>query len=76
MSEHTTSILQRKIDKQVYEIQSGKPYIFALPRTHEERLEMLKTFVFKECSKAWATQPTPVVTLKKQFLRELIEKLL
>lgn len=73
MAEHKKGILQRKIDHQVYEVSYGNDKIFSLPRGKKERLDTLRTFVFKECEKAWASQPREIATLKRQFLRELTD---
>lgn len=75
MAEHKNGILQRKIDHQVYEVTHGNDKIFSLPRGKKERLDTLRTFAFKECEKAWASQPREVATLKRQYLRELIDSL-
>lgn len=75
MAEHTKGILQRKIDHQVYEVDYKHNNIFQLPRGKKERLNALRTFVFKECEKTWACQPREVATLKREYLRELIDLL-
>lgn len=75
MAEHKKGILQRKIDHQVYEVSYGNDNIFSLPRSSKDRLQTLKAFVMKECEKAWASQPREVATLKRQYLRELIDSL-
>lgn len=75
MAEHTKGILQKKIDNQVYEVSYANDKIFSLPRGKKERFNVLRTFVFKECEKAWAYQPREVATLKRQYLRELVKSL-
>lgn len=75
MGVKTKGILQRKIDNQVYEVSYANDKIFSLPRGKKERLDTLRTFVLKECEKAWASQPREVATLKRQYLRELIDSL-
>lgn len=75
MGEKTKGILQKKVDHQVYEVSYGNDKIFQLPRGKKERLDALRTFAFKECEKAWASQPREIATLKRQFLRELIDAL-
>lgn len=67
--------LTREIDKQVYEVMHGNNNIFDLPRGKKERFNALRTFVFKECEKAWSQLPREIATLKRQYLRELIENL-
>lgn len=75
MAEHTRGILQKKIDHQVYEVDYKHSNIFDLPRGSKNRLQALKTYVQKECEKAWALLPREVATLKRQYLRELIDAL-
>lgn len=75
MAEHKNGILQRKIDNQVYEVDYKHSNIFDLPRGRIDRLQALKTYVMKECEKAWALLPREVATLKRQYLRELIDAL-
>ena len=75
MGVKTKGILQKKVDHQVYEVTHGNDKIFSLPRSRRERLDTLRTFVFKECEKAWASQPREVATLKRQYLRELVRSL-
>lgn len=75
MAEHTKGILQRKIDNQVYEVDYKHNNIFDLPRGKKAKMEALKTYVMKECEKAWALLPREVATLKRQYLRELIDAL-
>ena len=75
MAEHTRGILQRKIDNQTYEVTYNDNSIFQLPRGKKAKLEALKTYVMKECEKAWSQLPREVATLKRQYLREMIEGL-
>lgn len=75
MAEHTSGILQKKIDNQVYEVTYNNDNIFSLPRGKKAKLEALKTYVMKECEKAWSQLPREIATLKRQFLRELIDAL-
>lgn len=75
MAEHKNGILQRKIDKQIYEVDYKHSNIFSLPRGKKAKMEALKTYVMKECEKAWALLPREVATLKRQYLRELIDAL-
>lgn len=75
MAEHQRGILQKKIDNQVYEVTHNNDNIFQLPRGKKAKMEALKTYVMKECEKAWALLPREVATLKRQYLRELIDAL-
>jgi len=75
MAEHTKGILQKKIDNQVYEVSYGNDNIFNLPRGRKAKLQELKTYVMKECEKAWSQLPREIATLKRQYLRELIDAL-
>ena len=75
MGVKTKGILQRKIDKQIYEVDYKHSNIFDLPRGSKDRLQVLKRYVQKECEKAWALLPREVATLKREYLRELIDSL-
>ena len=75
MGVKTKGILQRKIDKQIYEVSYGNDSIFQLPRGSKNRLQALKTYVMHECEKAWSQLPREVATLKREYLRELIDSL-
>lgn len=67
--------LTREIDKQVYEVNFKDRNVCHIPANKKETVKMLRTFVFNECGKCWSQLPAPVATLKRQFLREMIEKL-
>ena len=67
--------LTRKIDRQEYDVNFKDRSICHVPANKKETVKMLKTFMFNECNKYWRTLPAPVATLKRQFLREMIEKL-
>lgn len=75
MAEHSRGILQKKVDHQVYEVDCKHSNIFDLPRGKRERLRTLKMYVMKECEKAWSQLPREIATLKRQYLREMIEGL-
>ena len=75
MAEHQRGILQKKIDNQVYEVTHNNDNIFQLPRGKKAKLQELKSYVMKECEKAWSLLPREVATLKRQYLRELIDAL-
>lgn len=75
MAEHKKGILQRKIDNQTYEVTYNDDSIFSLPRGKNAKLQALKTYVFKECEKAWSLLPREIATLKRQYLRELVDAL-
>ena len=67
--------LTRKIGHQEYEIRHGDDRICHIPKSKVERLQLLKTFVLKECGKCWAFEDPRISTLKKQYLHELVEGL-
>lgn len=75
MAEHKTGILQKKIDNQVYEVMYNNDNIFQLPRGKKAKLQELKSYVMRECEKAWALLPREIATLKREYLRELIDSL-
>lgn len=61
-----------KINKFEYDNgKSGK--IFTFPRGRKAKLDLLKTFVKKECEKTWRTEPKCVATLKREALNQLID---
>ena len=67
--------LTRTIGHQTYEVRHGDDRICHIPKSKVERLQLLKTFVLKECGKCWAFEDPRITTLKKQYLHELIEGL-
>lgn len=67
--------LTRKIDRQEYDVTHKEKNICHIPTSKKETVKMLRTFVFNECGKCWSQLPAPVATLKRQFLREMMEKL-
>lgn len=75
MSRKSVGKLTRKIDKQEYDVTYKDRSICHVPANRKEALNLLRTFVTNECSKYWRTLPAPVATLKRQFLREMMEKL-
>lgn len=64
-----------KIDDFEYEVNFKDKKLFDIPAAKEDKLKMLKQFVLQECDKCWVTQPKQVTTLKRQFLRELVDSL-
>lgn len=67
--------LTREIENQVYEVNFKDRNVCHIPASKHETLKLLRVFVNNECNKYWRTLPAPVATLKRQYLRELIEKL-
>lgn len=63
----------RTIGNQEYEVKWDDDRLFYLPAAKQERRKMLKHFVTKECEKCWQLQPAKVSTLKREFLRQLID---
>lgn len=64
-----------KIDDFEYEVNFKDTNVFGIPAAKEDKLKMLKRFVLQECDKCWRTQPKQISTLKRQFLRELVDSL-
>lgn len=64
-----------KIDDFEYEVNFKDKNVFDIPAAKSDKLKMLKKFVLQECDKCWVTQPKQVTTLKRQFLRELVDSL-
>ena len=75
MAEHKKGILQKKVDKQIYEVSSGNDRITYVPHYRGERIKALKVFVVKECEKAWKQLPREIATLKRVYLNELVDGL-
>lgn len=67
--------LTRKIGHQEYEIRHGDDRILHVPKSKAERLQILKAFVLKECNKCWKFEDVRISTLKREYLRELIDGL-
>lgn len=65
----------KKIDNQ--EFATGiNTNIFYVGETRKERLNNLKLFVTNECEQCWRNLPAPIATMKRQFLRELVNSLI
>ena len=67
--------LTRKIGHQEYEVRHGDDRICHIPKSKVARLQMLKAFVLKECNKCWQFEDVRISTLKREYLRELIDGL-
>lgn len=67
--------LTKKVDKQEYEIAWKDDRLFEFPRTRNERLEMLRRFVIRECYDAWRLQDRKITALKKSYLSEILNSL-
>lgn len=67
--------LTRKIGHQEYEVRHGDDRILHVPKSKAERLQILKAFVLKECNKCWQFEDVRISTLKREYLRELIDGL-
>ena len=63
------------IDGFEYEVNFKDKNVFDIPAAKEDKLKMLKRFVHQECDKCWRTQPKQISTLKRQFLRELVDSI-
>ena len=71
----TVGKIQREINGQTFDVEWKNRNIFQLPRNRKEKLEMLKTFVRKECDSCWSMQDRRIATLKREFLTEMIKSL-
>lgn len=60
------------LDKQEYEVNYNSDALFSIPKTRKEKIQALKVFVRRECEKSWKMSPSPVATLKRRYLDELI----
>ena len=74
MANKTVGKLTRKIGSQEFDVGWKDNNIFHLG-TKSQVIKNLKTFVLKECNKCWQFEDKRVATLKREYLRELIENL-
>jgi UDP-galactopyranose mutase len=76
MANKSVSKLTKKIDKQEYDVEWANDRILYIPINKKEKAEMLKKFVYREVGNAWKLEDPRLVTLKRQFLTELLNSLL
>lgn len=69
-----TGKLTRKIDNQEFDVEWKNDSIFHIG-TKSQAIKNLKTFVLKECGKCWQFEDRRVATLKREYLRELLDVL-
>lgn len=65
----------KEIDKQTYEVDCVKGNVTYIPRSKDERKQMLKNIVFTKLSERWMKVPANVATLERQCIKELIDNL-
>lgn len=66
--------LKRKIGNQEFDVEWKNDNIFHIG-TKSQAIKNLKTFVLKECNKCWQFEDRRVATLKREYLRELLDVL-
>jgi len=50
--------------------------VLYIPPNKKDKAELLKKFVYREVGNAWKMEDPRLVTLKRQFLHELLDSLL
>ena len=65
----------KKRKKQMYEVPCKTGLVTHIPRTKEERIQMLKQFIAVKLRTRWLTIPEKVATLERQMVEELIDSL-
>lgn len=76
MANKSVSKLTKKIDKQEYDVEWNNDRVLYIPTTKKEKAELLKKFVYREVGNAWKLEDPRLVTLKREFLHELLNSLL
>lgn len=64
--------LYKKLGNEKYEITSANSNIFHIPRTRKEKCELLYKLYIKELK---TYESSKIINLKKEFVREILEKL-
>lgn len=68
--------LTKKIGHQEYVVEWGNDRVLYIPPNKKDKAELLKKFVYREVGNAWKMEDPRLVTLKRQFLHELLDSLL
>lgn len=76
MADKSVSKLTKKIGKQEYDVEWKNDRILYIPANKKDKAEMLKKFVYREVGNVWKLEDPRLVTLKRQFLHELLNSLL
>ena len=76
MANKSVSKLTKKIGHQEYVVEWNNDRVLYIPTTKKEKAEMLKKFVYREVGNVWKLEDPRLVTLKRQFLHELLNSLL
>ena len=64
--------LTKKIGHQEYVVEWGNDRVLYIPPNKKDKAELLKKFVYREVGNAWKMEDPRLVTLKRQFLTELL----
>lgn len=66
-----------QMDNQIeYEVDCQTHKVFHLGRSKNERLMMLKKFIYNQMEYKWGTQPKQITALQKRFLQEIFDSLM
>ena len=65
----------KKVGQCEFELGDKESDVFYLGRNKNEIIDLLVQFTRKECESCWKYQEEHVATLKRQFLKELTDKL-
>lgn len=66
---------KKVVDGQEYEVDVKNGYVTHIPRTHSERVGLLKTLIFRIAKDRWMRVPRQVAALEKTALGELLENI-
>ena len=66
---------KKVVDGQVYEVDVKNGYVTHIPRTHSERVGLLKALIFRIAKDRWMRVPRQVAALEKTALNELLENI-
>lgn len=64
-----------KVDDCEFEVSFKDKKVFDTPRAKDEKIKAIKTFVLNECEKSWRNLPKTIATMKRLYLRELLNSL-
>lgn len=72
MREHSRKKLVKKLGKCEYEVGCNDKDIFSIPRDRKGKCDLLYRLYLNELRR---DAPTTIVNLKKEFVKEILEKL-
>lgn len=60
------------VDKFEYEVDCNQPRIFHFPRSKEDRIALLKKFIYTKLYTHWQLCPKKIATLERSFVNEIL----